>query len=295
MVEFVVLGLDPAVDDVVVLVTFQHHAAASRCFPVGSTDDRQHQREPLVEDHRRPAVPRQRLPVARTPGLVAQAETVHLPHLVTDFDRAGDACVLLVMGLGEGVLGVGLDLGPVGIHRLAAVHRRHASHVELHAALDHRIFAERLTRIGHLLRLVEHDNLPLVGDRQMLERGDHGDLEAAGMHGVVVLDLGSTEHETHPPVGQVQAHRHFGIALVDSIPEPKPRPQTLIEIKPVQVHRFVVVRRSVRLMGVLVLRLEDGDDLGSFSHGVTLPHQQCPALASAPVLPGVHGDVAEPG
>ena len=199
------------------------------------------------------------------------------------------------MGLREGVLGVGFDLGTVGIHRLAAVHRRHASHVELHLALDHRIFAERFTRIGHLLRLVEHDDFAFVGDRQMLERGDHGDLEAAGMHGVVVLDLGSTEHETHPPVGQVKAHRHLGITLVDSIPEPKPRTQTLIEIKPVQVHRFVVVRRNVRLMGVLVLRLKDGDDLGSFSHGVTLPHQQCPALASAPVLPGVHGDVAEPG
>ena len=125
------------------------YSSPSRTMPapagllaVGAPDDRQHQGEPLVEDHRRPAVPRQCLPVTRTPRLVAEAEAVHIPHLAggitfaTEFDRARHPGVLLVVGFRKRVLRVYFDLRAVGVLRFAAIHRRHAVNVEPDPAGD---------------------------------------------------------------------------------------------------------------------------------------------------------------
>ena len=88
--------------------------------------------------------------------MVAEAEAVDLPLLVADADHAAPADVLLVVAAGEPAREVLGERGAVVVHRLAAEHRREAAVVEDDLAVDPRVLGERLPRVRHLQRLVEH-------------------------------------------------------------------------------------------------------------------------------------------
>ena len=67
------VGVDGAFGDQVVLAVLEHHAALAR-LAFGAGHDGEHHAEVAAEIHRTPAIPVDRLPVARPPALVAQAE-----------------------------------------------------------------------------------------------------------------------------------------------------------------------------------------------------------------------------
>ena len=132
------------------------------------------------------------------------------------------ADVLLVMAARESLLGVLGDGGAVVVHGLAAPHRRHAPVVELDGGVDPRVLGERLARVRHLERTLEEGDLPVVRDALLLERLDHVEPHPAGVEGVVVGDLGPAEHEADAPIGEVDARRHLGVALVGPVAETYP-------------------------------------------------------------------------
>jgi hypothetical protein len=129
--------------------------------------------------------------------VVAQAAPVDLPLLGADADGSAPFHELLVVPLRE-LLARCL----VRLVRLAAEHRRSAltGEREVYLGLGIRVFLERLTRVGHLHRVVEHDHLADVVDLQLLERRDHRPGEPGTDELVVVLDLRPAEHEADATV-----------------------------------------------------------------------------------------------
>ena len=85
--------------------------------------------------------------------------------------------------------------------------------------VDPRVLGERLARVRHLQRLVEQRDLAVVRRAQLLERRDHLEAHAARVERVVVRDLGPVEHERDAAVGEVEARRQLGVALVGAVAE----------------------------------------------------------------------------
>jgi hypothetical protein len=188
--------------------------------------------------------------------VVAQPEAVDLPLLVGDAHDPAGADVLLVVTAGETLFGVLRDGGAVVVHGLAAQHRRHAPVVELDRGVDPRVLGERLARVRHLERTLEQGDLPRVGDALLLERLDDVEPHPTGVERVVVGDLGPAEHEPDTSVGEVDARRHLGVALVGSVAEAGPAPDAVGGREEVEVHRLVEVLGRLQRVHVLVGRLE---------------------------------------
>jgi hypothetical protein len=188
--------------------------------------------------------------------VVAQPEAVDLPLLVGDADHAAGADVLLVVAPREALLGVLGDGGAVVVHGLAAPHRGHAPIVELDGGVDPRVLGERPARARHLERALEQGDLSGVRDALLLERLDDVEPHPTGVERVIVGDLGPAEHETDPPVGEVDARRHLGVALVGPVAEAGPAADAVGGGEEVEVHRLVEVLGRFQRVHVLVGRLQ---------------------------------------
>ena len=170
-----------------------------------------------------PAVPRDRLPDARAPRVVAEADRVgELELLVADGDGAGDRHVLLGVAAREPVLRTGrrhLAVVPLGF---AAERLRGGDEVEVDGARLVRVARERRLRLGHLARVREHAHLAVVGDVVLLVRRHHVEPQPRRVVRVVTVDGGPAEHEADAPVGQIEAHRHLGVPLVGAVAHADP-------------------------------------------------------------------------
>src|SRR3546814_7352591 len=119
-----------------------------------------------------------------------------------------------------------------------------------------RVLREGLLGIGHLEGVVEHHDLALVADVEALERLEHVEADAAGVEGVVAVDLGPLEHEADLTVGQVEADGHLVVALVGAVAAAEPATDLLLGVVDVEVHALVEVRLRAELVHVLVLWFE---------------------------------------
>ena len=72
--------------------------------------------------------------------------------------------------------------------------------------------------------------------------------QAGGVEGVVVRDLRPPEREQHAPVGQVQADRPLGRALVGAVSDPEPAAELLLPVEEVVVGALVEVRLGAELV-----------------------------------------------
>jgi hypothetical protein len=100
--------------------------------------------------------------------VVTQAEAVDLPLPVADTDRAAALDELLIVTLGEL-----LPRSFVWLLGLASEHARSAltAKGQAHLGLRVRIVPEGGSGVGHLLGIVEQQNLAGVLDPQLLEGG----------------------------------------------------------------------------------------------------------------------------
>jgi hypothetical protein len=119
--------------------------------------------------------------------------------------------------------------------------------------VDPGVLGERLARLGHLERVGQQRDLPVVRRAQLLERRHDVEAGTARVERVVVVDLGPVEHESHATVGEVQTRRQFRIALVGAVAEAEEAPDLLSRVVDVEVHRLVEVRGGLQLVHVLVL------------------------------------------
>ena len=126
----------------------------------------------------------------------------------------------------------------------------------MHFALGVWVVGEGLFGVGHLQRIVEHDNLAAVIDAQFFERLHHGPCESASVERIVVRDGGALEHEAHLAVGQVDAHGHLGVTLVGTVTDAEPAAHLMGWVETVDVHALVEVRLRAELVHVFVGRIK---------------------------------------
>src|SRR5215469_1660285 len=91
----------------------------------------------------------------------------------------------------------------------------------------------------------------------VLERFDYFESRAARVVRIVVLDLRTLEHETYRAIGQVDAHGHFGVALVRSVAEADKTAHPFAAIVEVVIGTFVEVRFAGVRMHQVVLFQQD--------------------------------------
>src|SRR5262245_8573315 len=215
---------------------------------------RQCRRDPGVgtEIHREPAVVVRRLPVARSPRAIAQPVAVDRPAPLADRDAADRVSVLLEVTACELLAGsFRADALPAPVAllpQLAAMRGRHGRAGEPDAHRHVRILGEGRAWSREIEWARDEAGVPRVGDRVLAHRHTHLEAHAAGLEAGVVGDLRAAEHEAHRPVGQVEAERHLGIALVRAVTDPDEAPEALRRVVEVVVGALVVVR----LTGVLV-------------------------------------------
>ena len=87
----------------------------------------------------------------------------------------------------------------------------------------------------------------------LLVRRDHLEAQAAGVVGLVAVDPRALELERDPPVGQVEAHRHLGVALVGPVAHPHPAAHARAGVEEVVVAALVEVRGRLHRVEVVVL------------------------------------------
>ena len=75
-------------------------------------------------------------------------------------------------------------------------------------------------------------------------------------------NLCSLEGEEHPPVFEVNANRHLGLAFVCAIAQPNKPADRLLWVKKVEVHTFVEVRLRPQFVGVVVFSNNASDNFG---------------------------------
>ena len=218
--------------------------------------DRHHHREVATEVHRQPAVPVNRLPVTRTPRMVAQAQAVDRELRAVDLDRAASDHVLFVVPARERFFGFLLDLRTIRVDRFAAEHRRCAFVVEVDLGRDHRVVLERIRRVRHLLRVLHQTQLAAIAHRQAFERLDDVERHAGAAERVVRFAFGPREHEADAAVRQIDTTRHLAAAFVRSIRQPKPAADPTGAVEHVEVHALVEVLRRFDRVRVLVLRIQ---------------------------------------
>ena len=85
---------------------------------------------------------------------------------------------------------------------------------------------------------------------------------------VVVLDGGTLEHERHRAIGQINAHRHLGVALVGAVAHAEPAADLVGRVETVDVHALVEVRLGAELVHVFVFRIQ------SYAHVVRVVAQK---------------------
>ena len=155
--------------------------------------------------------------------MIAQAEAVDGEALALDRERARHVHVLLEVGAREALLVVlvGLLVG------FAAVERpdRLVDQVEGHLLL--RVVFEGLLRIGHGARLGELHHRAVERGAVPLGRLLDLEAEARRVEGVVVRDLRAPEGEQDAAVGEIEADRALGVALVRAVPDPEPAAELL--------------------------------------------------------------------
>ncbi len=97
------LGLEVDLADVHRRLSFAHHEAARMLAAVAVYRDRCHPAGSLIEVHREPSIELGRLPVARTPAMVAQPEAIEFEIMCGAFDlqRTGRMTQLLEVPLGK--------------------------------------------------------------------------------------------------------------------------------------------------------------------------------------------------
>ncbi len=121
------------------------------------------------------------------------------------------------------------------------------------SALGVRVLGERLLRVGHLERVVEQHDLAVDSVTSSSSNGSTiVEAHAAGVERVVVRDLGPLEHEADSAVGQVEAHRHLGVALVGPVADAEEATDSGCRVEDVEVHALVEVRLGAELVHVLV-------------------------------------------
>ena len=230
-----------------------------------------------------PAVGVDVLPVARAPGVVAQAISVDLGCLAVDGDSAGHVHVLLVVRAAEASLGAGIGALVIGL----AVDGRDGFVQHVDGDLLVRVLAEGLAGVGHLLRVFQGDGVALVGSPQLDQRLDGLELHATGVEGVIGLDLRALPVEQHGAVGLVERERYFGILLVRAVADAQEAAEPPGVVEEVEIHALVEVLLGAERVGVVVFGLDVAVN-GSGNHGCLLA--VCgvivaPVLAAAVVAP----------
>src|SRR5215475_7592890 len=199
----------------------------------------------VAEVHREPAIVLRGLPVARTPGTVAQAVAVDGPGPVADHHAPRRAPVLLEVSASElltRALPPHADPTAVALlAQLAAVGRREGPILELDACRDVRIPGERGPRVEELQRAFEQARRAVVADHVLAHRRAHLEAHAAGVEAGVVGDPGAAEHESGAAIGQVETERHLGVALVGAVADADEAAEPLRRVVEVVVRALVVV------------------------------------------------------
>ena len=250
------LGLDLDVAHEHQLATAMHEAAA-RLAAVRPHDVAAHEAEVGAEVRGQPAVVGGRLPGARPPGVVAQAEAVDREAPAVDLEHARGAVMLLVVPARE------LHVVRAMLGRLASEHRAGARDREIERHGHERVVLEGAAGIAHRERIGEVAGLALVRDRETLEGRQGLEAHAARLEAAVVGDLGALEVEEHGTVRLVEADRGLGVALVGTVADACEAADALRRVEEVEVHALV----EVRLAGVLVQVLVGGLEADPRGHG----------------------------
>src|ERR1700683_4402296 len=148
---------------------------------------------------------------------------------------------------------------------------RDAIVVEAQLARRIRIVFECRGRLRHLQRIFQHTKFARIADAMMLEWFQHFELEASSMMRLVVRDLRPLEHEADRVIGQVNAHGHFGIALIGPIAEARKSADAILTI--VKIVKSALV--EIRLAGVGMHQV-----IGFEKHDFPLGHDSISYLSS---------------
>ena len=155
-----------------------------------------------TEVHREPAVVVRSLPVARTPGAIAQAEAVDRPAALADAHASDRVSVLLEVAarelLSRPLRAHALPAPVALLAQLAAVSGGQRRIGELDARGHVRILRERRARIEQIERAAQHARVAPVRDVMLAHRRTHLELHPAGVEARVVGDLRPAEHEARP-------------------------------------------------------------------------------------------------
>jgi hypothetical protein len=111
-----------------------------------------------------------------------------------------------------------------------------------------------------------------VGDGVLPHRRAHLEAHPAGVEAGVVRDPRPAEHEADRAIGQVEAERHLGVALVRAIADADEPAQPLRRVVEVVVGALVVVRLP-RVLVHQVVGIET--DPADCAHGEGLPRRTC--------------------
>jgi hypothetical protein len=154
------------------------------------------------------------------------------------------------------------EIAPVhGLHavvrRLAAVDGRFGLVGPGHVTGQARSAGEELLRIAQVVGIVDDDEVAVIAHGHALQRLVDRVADAARLEAVVGGDRRPLELAGDAAVRQIEAHRQFGIPLVDAVAEPHPAAEGVHRVEGVGVDAFVEVRRGVRHVVELVLRPHD--------------------------------------
>src|SRR5262249_44764132 len=156
-------------------------------------------------------------------GVVAEPGGVELEALAGDRERPGRLAVLLEVSLRELLAGLlrahAYPAVAVASAELAAVARRQSEVADVELDRHVGIPRERVSGLAYLEGVREQAALAAVGHAMRGEGPQHLEAQPAGVVGVVGGDLRALEHEGDPPVGQIEAGRHLGVALVRAVAE----------------------------------------------------------------------------
>ena len=130
---------------------------------------------------------------------------------------------------------------PAFLAQLAAPSGRNRHIVNFERGFRVWIALERLGRIGHLERILQHADFAVIADAMPLERLDYFELCATGIMSVVVLDLGPLKHEADGSVRKVEARGHLGVTFVGAITQSDKTAEALTAIVEIVICTFVEI------------------------------------------------------
>ena len=118
--------------------------------------------------------------------------------------------------------------------------------------LRERVVLESSFRISHFCGVIENHHFASEVNAQFFEWLHNCPRESACIECIVVFNRWTLEHKADATVGQIQAHSHFGIALVCAVAHTEPATYLRLRIEAVDVHAFVEVGFRSKFVHVLI-------------------------------------------